>query len=434
MKFTEALTALKTLSHQVHELEVRAEERRKAQHGRFNVFTTLLAAHDEVRLHTRFLHALLDPAGMHDCGDLFLRLFFETLKDLHPLKHEGSPVEADWEAFAGGTYSVAKEIRINGDQLDLLLESGSHVLAIENKIWAGEQANQIERYIDCIHNKAPKQGYVLYLTLDGKPAETHNGKAYLRISYREHILDWLSRCLRETYQIVPINQVLIQYQRVVQEIVGQPLESQAMDTIKDYIRHNPAIIKHHGDVCEAIKQLHVEILNEFAEAVIEGLKDRFEVKLRQGIADNCFGKDDNRGLVVTPSKNFYIEDHPFEIWLEHNQSWGWTIGIETQYAKKRLVREDELELLRRIHPKLLQVYADAGEHYTDATKTWNGTYWPCGWHNIIEAFMYGNDAIAAMFDPPYFKKQVDATVNDVHTFVRRFKDLYLEEIKLWKAS
>ena len=64
----------------------------KASHERFNVFTTLLDAHDEVCLHTRFLHCLLDPKSCHDCNSLFLGLFFETLTELPCEDHDGGPV------------------------------------------------------------------------------------------------------------------------------------------------------------------------------------------------------------------------------------------------------------------------------------------------------------------------------------------------------
>ena len=98
----QALGALKTLSGQIHELQLRSEERLKAQHGRFNVFTTLLSAHDEVRLHTRFIYELLNPKGTHDCGNHFLKLFFETLTAHPALSHDGSKSSESesWEDYS----------------------------------------------------------------------------------------------------------------------------------------------------------------------------------------------------------------------------------------------------------------------------------------------------------------------------------------------
>ena len=43
----------------------------------FNIFTTLLNKSDEVRLHSKFLHFLLNPAADHSQGSLFLDLFLK---------------------------------------------------------------------------------------------------------------------------------------------------------------------------------------------------------------------------------------------------------------------------------------------------------------------------------------------------------------------
>ena len=45
----------------------------------FNIFTTLLSVHDEVRLHSRFLAAMLNPKGSHAQGSLFLKLFLQPI-------------------------------------------------------------------------------------------------------------------------------------------------------------------------------------------------------------------------------------------------------------------------------------------------------------------------------------------------------------------
>lgn len=433
-ELSQALGALKTLSEQIYEQQLRSEERLKAQHGRFNVFTTLLKAHDEVRLHTRFIHELLNPEGTHDCGDLFLKLFFETLKEDQALKHNNVRSKEPWEDYSEQRFWAGKEVRKDQGQLDLLLESDSHVLIIENKIWASEGDEQVARYCQYLESQKPKTGQVLYLTLDGKQAETHNNKAYLRISYREHIMAWLERCLQATYHIVPINQVIIQYQRLVKQLTGQQFEAKTMETIKDFIRHNPVIIKDNPLVSKAIKELHIEVLNRFAQAITESLKQDFSVRYRQHMKNENFGEEGNRGLVVEPLKSFYKADHTFEIWIEHNPWWGWAIGIETAYKKDQPISDEELNLLKRIYPRLAKVYHDANEHYSDATKTWNGTHWPCSWHNIIRNFMYGGEAISLMFNPIHFAEQVELTNQDVRTFVSRFKEIYLEEVTHMQGS
>jgi hypothetical protein len=97
----------------LREAQHRSDEHAKATHARFNVFTTLLAPNDEVRLHTRFLHCLLNPKGAHDCGPLFLRLFFETLRDanLSPLDDDDKPSSINFPL--AGQWEAEKEFAIS---------------------------------------------------------------------------------------------------------------------------------------------------------------------------------------------------------------------------------------------------------------------------------------------------------------------------------
>ncbi len=154
---------------------------------RFNIFRILLSETDEVRLHTRFLHCLLDPVGPHDCGLRFLDLFLATL-DEHPgqddrgnlVKLKLPPNALQWrvskEAFSG-----------KYGQIDILLEAGDFGLAIENKILAAEQNQQLKGYADFLSHSYPDSAPVLYLTLEGRRSATHGGLPYLRISYAEHM-------------------------------------------------------------------------------------------------------------------------------------------------------------------------------------------------------------------------------------------------------
>lgn len=422
----QALAALKTLSEQINEQQLRSEERLKAQHGRFNVFTTLLAAHDEVRLHTRFLHELLNPEGTHDCGDLFLKLFFETLHAKGALAHDDAALEKDWKHYDQTCRGVGKEVSTQQGQLDLLLEFDSHVLVIENKIWAGEQERQLARYIDYVESQA-KAGQVLYLTLDGKAATTHEGKDYLRISYKEHILAWLERCLQATYAIVPVNQALIQYRKVVKQLTGQTLETQAMEPIKKFIRQHPQIITSRESVNQGIAALRVEVRNRFAEALSEALDDTYFVKPRSDMHNNNFGEDAYADLIIRPRANDFTAPHhdAFEIWIENvDARWtGLIIGIESGWKKKRPLREDEKALLQTIFEKFCA-------HFNNVCATdkvsWNGTHWPCSWHGLIHPFMENDASFAQMLDEAHFKSQVQKAADGVRDYMKLLEQFYKE--------
>lgn len=231
---------LEQLLETFREAQARADERAKVTHERFNVFTTLLPAHDEVRLHTRFLHCLLNPEdGSHDCGARFLNLFFATLKERPGLDNDGNAVSIDFPP-PDKSWTVKKEDpHAEVGRIDILMTHPRFGVAIENKIYAYEQDLQIKRYADFLSEKYGPNGRVIYLTRFGDKSQTHDGRPYIRISYADHILTWLEKCLRETHDIIPINQVLQQYRAVVRGLTGKTIESATMKEITEYIARIP---------------------------------------------------------------------------------------------------------------------------------------------------------------------------------------------------
>ena len=95
----------------------------------FNVFSVLHSESDEVNLHSRFLHALLD----YQKPEQEIR---ENLADF--LQHVGI------KDFEQSNVKVERE-RYN---IDILItnDDKKEAVVIENKIWAGDQPEQLQRY------------------------------------------------------------------------------------------------------------------------------------------------------------------------------------------------------------------------------------------------------------------------------------------------
>lgn len=377
--FTSSLLKLVKL---MVDARIRAEERAKVTHERFNVFTTLLSAHDEVRLHTRFLHCLLDPKGTHDCNTLFLDLFFDTLEELPPLSAAGDPV--NWQRMGEAhDWRAEKEASKPEGQLDILLESSACGIAIENKIWAAESKDQLNRYGCYLARRHGIAGQLLYLTIDGKPAVSDGGTPYLRISYNHHILTWLEKCLQATYSFIPINQVLLQYREIVRHITGQTLNSRVMDTITDFIFKHPDIIRHWQQIGIGIAQTKTLFLNRMAEAVIAAAPEGYHARLRPDLGTSSFGHHPNGALVITPPSSSPLNNAPFEIWFEHISKWqALVVGIECNVAKAPLTETERLRL-QEMNRLLNEHSQDTGYHKADPHALWDGTDWPTGWHDII---------------------------------------------------
>ncbi len=251
-----------------------AEERAKANHERFNVFTTLLRAHDEVRLHTRFLHSLLDPKGTHDCNALFLNLFFATLTEIPVIDHKNQRVP--FEPPQGmQSWNVKKESPCTDGQIDLLLEleQPRFGIAIENKIYAAEQKDQLSRYAGYLSTEYGPAAKVIYLTLDGKPSvSAGTNTPYVRISYAKHVLDWLERCLRATTPNTPIYHALRQYRGVVGELTGNFLAFAAMNPIIEFVRQNPDVVRYRAQLNEVINTLRADLLDRLADGISAELR------------------------------------------------------------------------------------------------------------------------------------------------------------------
>lgn len=146
--------------------------------GRFNIFDALGVVEAEIR-HSNFLAWLLDPAESHGQGPLFLKA---VLMDL--LKRAGeeglprvlSPVELDSDDLQG--VEVRREwrsievLRHGGtlSSIDLLItcEKPKFVIAIENKVYAGEGEGQLQRYraiVEAEFSQLPRQ--FVFLTREG---------------------------------------------------------------------------------------------------------------------------------------------------------------------------------------------------------------------------------------------------------------------------
>ena len=182
----------------------------------FNIFKILGVGHKEVKTHSALLSNLLDPHGAHGQGNVFLKTFFTHLK-----KNLKSQVLAQLndKVLAGGEWEVEKEKVTFYGNLDIVLveKTTRFLMVIENKIYAGDQANQLKRYSQWIKNSPYKNNAVLvYLTLwGGWSSEKEPSKTdYFCLSYKEDIKNWISFAL--TFIEAPrLRDILRQYLNLI---------------------------------------------------------------------------------------------------------------------------------------------------------------------------------------------------------------------------
>ena len=228
----------------------------------FNVFSVLRKDKDEVNLHSRFLRALLDHrkpgeekrANLHDFIKEIKKLASKPLPNFAP---DGAKVERErWHI----------DILITNDR--------GQALAIENKICAGDQHGQLERY----HEKLKKRGYkdvhILYLAIDGrKPSKPSVGnldeKDYTSISY-ECILGWLKRCRKRACDEPELRETIAQYSHLIEKLTDKG-RSELMNELKDLcLRDNNLLVAHH--LAEALTHAKASLMHEMWEKIREILK------------------------------------------------------------------------------------------------------------------------------------------------------------------
>lgn len=377
-----ALEQFRELAGLVHDLTLRAEARAKTTHERFNVFTTLLSAHDEVRLHTRFLHSLLDPDGRHDCGALFLDLFFATLAELPGANHQGESQALDLPPLAKRWRVVKEAARSGHGQIDLLLETPHFGIAIENKIYAAEQEGQLAGYAEYLRKTHGARHRLIYLTLDGKCSGSHAGVPYLRISYAEHILAWLERCLRETYRIVPVNQVLQQYHALVRQLTGQTLETETMSQITDFIQRHPDLVRYRNQIIGALSGIEADFLDRLAAAMMTILRTKgYAVEFRDGLRGGRFGTDPCGAFIITPPPDSVLHRLQLKFWVENIPSYqSISVGVKVPQGYKTL-SGGEQRLLEAMNT-LLDQEAEGREFRL----TRPNPAWPTGWRRLVHPF------------------------------------------------
>jgi hypothetical protein len=102
---------------------------------------TLLGRHRDELFHSRLIGWLMRPSGQHQLGDRFLRAFFaEVLPGVAPVTRT---VDVALEETREGVSAVTGEPV--AARADLVLYLDGTMVVVENKVDAGEQANQCER-------------------------------------------------------------------------------------------------------------------------------------------------------------------------------------------------------------------------------------------------------------------------------------------------
>lgn len=249
----------------------------------YNIVNIVRKENAEVGMHSNVIASLIDPNGLHYQGDLFLQLFVKDVLDINDL---------------GEVISVqAEEVTSDTRRIDFTIKSTNYYIGIEMKVDAYDLQNQISHYYEDLQLKAKEDNnqkvLIYYLTKNGKEAsiESHNNIPYKRVSFSNHILNWLNNSQQEVKNITNLNEALENYKDIVKKITNQH-RSKIMN-LEDYLSQNKSISQ---------EQL-IEIFDEI-DAIQNSVKNNFFNKLENVLSDIELHKDGD--CIDINLKSFFI--------------------------------------------------------------------------------------------------------------------------------
>lgn len=175
----------------------------------FNLFEKLSLTNKEL-IHSKFIESVLNY------NEEFLNLFFS---DILTIKSEGKVTRQDFRNYEINTEQNLSSGEQKYGRADIWIGEKSTQtpprkrIIIENKIYAGEQRKQLDRYNMYLNdNPSERIGWLFYLTLEGKKASKNSATQnnYHLISY-DQIKAWLEKCLKSNNAGIQIKSAISQY-------------------------------------------------------------------------------------------------------------------------------------------------------------------------------------------------------------------------------
>ena len=243
---------MKDFFQQVSEIVRKAQIQQKEAYSRgeaFNIFPVCGVNHYE-NTHSSILAELLSPIGSHGQGARFLKCFLRMVLD------------ADFvDNFSFEKAVVQREFDTKNGRIDILISDEIRAVIIENKIYAGDQAEQLKRYDKFAKGAfGPDLYRIIYLSLYGEEASEQSGKGinYIPASYSDTVSLWLESCVKDSYDKPLIRETLIQYRNHLNSLTGKN-----MDTIKE--NELVALMMEKPDVVKAV----IKAQSAWEKAIIE---------------------------------------------------------------------------------------------------------------------------------------------------------------------
>ena len=301
-------SAYEPLLRQVAVLYERYEARRKEP---FNLFTVLRKASDEEHLHSKFLEALLNrESNLEDFVQKVVAPAVDAerqaaereepepteqqAEDGEPIRHRDSaaPVAQSSKTTNGAERMLGFSFSIDGariereqDHIDLLIRNAKgKAIVIENKIWAGDQQRQLQRYFDTVTRRGLEPTLV-YLTLDGhEPSDDSRGThEVLSLSYGRDLVPWLRRCQERACAEPALRESVAQYIALIRTLCGDS-GREFMTELKKFLSEGNNLVLA-GRLGRAAADAWLDLLLDYWKRVREEVESEIDVRDQRNLRD-----------------------------------------------------------------------------------------------------------------------------------------------------
>lgn len=308
------------------------EKQRELSGENFNVFSIMTMESDEVFTHSAIIAELLNPKGSHSLGTKPLELFYKMVIEEEKSSEDLEQFSCRKEEHIG---FISKD-QTEGGRLDIVVkDANENGFVIENKIYAGEQINQLMRY-----RNRYKDAKILYLTLEGdesKQLKSDDGIEYYPISYEIHIVNWITECSKLAYDKPILRETLKQYLNLIKKLTNQTtdieMSKEIVAIINDNFEASTEIFKNFEIV---LKKKQLEFLESikaeiFKRQAIFGLSD-FKIELTKDIEKDF--------IEITLEKGFCIS-----FWIKNLKNPIILVGNKNEHTKEN---EQKIDFLTNI--------------------------------------------------------------------------------------
>jgi hypothetical protein len=398
---------------------------REANEDNFNLFTVLRKGSDERYLHSRFISSLLDSKGPHNLGTIFLSLFLEVI---------GSRFEYDEKSIeTHPNNSVRSEYK----NIDILLidRSKRKAVIIENKIHSGdsnhEEKGQLESYYGKLIEEDKISGddiEVYYLTLDGhncsdESVETLGKYTELKdkvqcISYSWEILNWLKKCVKESYKKPSLRESIIQYIKLIENMTNNDTTIEERKELIHIIGYNDDNLQSAKMLIDNFKHIQWHTIYDFWKELSEEIEKQ-GYKILQSVPNEEIDLLIHGGPIQRKIDLYLIimndKELPIYISAKYEDSLFW--GIYEDMGSKKVP-----EIYKKAIEKMVDKYEKKDNWlYRKDLSSNNG--------DDIRLSNFSEGNTFNLISPKYRSKIIEKIVSEINRFI-----MELEQIKSTMSS